>query len=503
VLEIPQVVMTQLYDLAVIGGGINGCGIARDAAGRGHRTVLIEQGDLASATSSQSTKLIHGGLRYLEHYEFGLVRKALVEREKLWSIAPHIAWPLRFVLPHRKGMRPALLLRLGLWLYDHLGGRARLAATKTPWRRSYPLFDALDPHLGIGFEYSDLWVEDARLVVLNAMSARDHGADILTRHRVTAVYREGTQWRIEGISGEQSFTLRARCLVNAAGPWADQLSGVQDLLPKGAKLRLVRGSHIVVPRLYADERCFILQNDDGRIVFVIPYEQDFSLIGTTDVDHQGSPAHAQASGEEIRYLCTAVNRQFVTQITPQDVVWSYAGVRPLLDDGATAAQEATRDYKLVRSHHAEGPVVLSVIGGKLTTYRVLAEEVMDQLADVLEHKRGSFTASEALPGGDFPLTDFGALCARLAVEHPHLPQSLLRRAVRAYGTQAKAWLGPAQTLDDLGTCFGADLTQAEVDYLCRVEFAISAEDIVWRRSKLGLRMTRAEINLLEDYLARA
>ena len=495
--------MAKLYDLAVIGGGINGCGIARDAAGRGHQTVLLEQGDLASATSSHSTKLIHGGLRYLEHYEFGLVRKALVEREKLWAIAPHIAWPLRFVLPHRKGMRPALLLRLGLWLYDHLGGRQRLAATKTRWRRFDPLFAALESHLSIGFEYSDLWVEDARLVVLNAMAAAQYGADILTRHRVTALYREGGHWRIEGIHGEQSFTLRARCLVNAAGPWADQLSGAQDLLPQGTKLRLVRGSHIVVPRLYEDERCFILQNDDGRIVFVIPYEHDFSLIGTTDVDHQGSPAHAQASGEEIRYLCAAVNRQLVKQITPQDVVWTYSGVRPLLDDGSTAAQEATRDYKLVRSDSADGPALLSVIGGKLTTYRVLAEEVMGLLADVLEHKRGAFTASEPLPGGDFPVTGFEALCADLSAAHPHLPKALLRRAARAYGTKAKDWLGTAQTMDELGLNFGADLTQAEVDYLCRVEFAATADDIVWRRSKRGLRMSRAQINAVQAYLDKA
>ena len=492
--------MSAVYDLAVIGGGINGCGIARDAAGRGHKTVLLEQGDLASATSSHSTKLIHGGLRYLEHYEFALVRKALIEREKLWAIAPHIAWPLRFILPHRKGMRPALILRLGLWLYDHLGGRDRLPATKTRWRRSDPVFATLDPALSIGFEYSDLWVEDARLVVLNAMSAAQYGATILTRHRVTALYRENGYWRIEGMQGEKSFTVRARILVNAAGPWADQLTGVQDQLPKGAKLRLVRGSHIVVPKLHDDPRCFILQNDDGRIVFVIPYQDDFSLIGTTDVDHHGSPAHAQASGEEIRYLCAAVNRQLVRQITPQDVVWSYAGVRPLLDDGASAAQEATRDYKLVRAKNEDGSVMVSVIGGKLTTYRVLAEEVMDLLADVLVHQRGSFTASEPLPGGDFAVTGFADLCAGLYKNYPHLPKTLLVRAARAYGTKAQDWLGRANSFEDLGRCFGADLTQAEVDYLCRVEFAGTAEDIVWRRSKLGLRLTREQINQVQAYI---
>lgn len=491
---------TDIYDLAVIGGGINGCGIARDAAGRGHQTVLLEQNDLASATSSNSTKLIHGGLRYLEHYEFSLVRKALIEREKLWSIAPHIAWPLRFLLPHRKGMRPALILRLGLWLYDHLGGRHLLPATTTRWRKRDALFAALDEHLSMGFEYSDLWVEDARLVVLNALSAQQHGADILTRHRVTTVYREEGHWRIEGMKEDKSFTLRARVLVNAAGPWADQLSGVRDMLPEGARLRLVRGSHIVVPKLYDDPRCFILQNDDGRIVFVIPYQNDFSLIGTTDVDHQGSAAHAQASGEEIRYLCDAVNMQLQKKITPQDVVWSYAGVRPLLDDGATAAQEATRDYKLVRSEPDKGAVVLSVIGGKLTTYRVLAEEVMDQLADVLHHQRGSFTADEALPGGDFPVEGFEALCKTYQTYYPHLPQTLLWRAARAYGTQARAWLGQAKTMDELGFCYGADLTQAEVDYLCSVEFAQTAEDIVWRRSKLGLRMTQTQINALQEAL---
>ena len=296
---------TQLYDLAVIGGGINGCGIARDGAGRGHKTVLLEQNDLASATSSNSTKLIHGGLRYLEHYEFSLVRKALIEREKLWAIAPHIAWPLRFLLPHRKGMRPALILRLGLWLYDHLGGRHLLPATKTRWRKRDSIFAALDAHLNFGFEYSDLWVEDARLVVLNALSAKNHGATILTRHRVTTVYREDGHWRIEGMHGDASFTIRARVLVNAAGPWADQLSGVRDMLPDGARLRLVRGSHIVVPKLHGDNRCFILQNDDGRIVFVIPYQDNFSLIGTTDVDHQGSPAHGDATRYNFPVLLNA------------------------------------------------------------------------------------------------------------------------------------------------------------------------------------------------------
>ena len=493
-------VKTQLFDLAVIGGGINGCGIARDAAGRGHQTVLLEQSDLASATSSNSTKLIHGGLRYLEHYEFSLVRKALIEREKLWAIAPHIAWPLRFLLPHRTGMRPALILRLGLWLYDHLGGRHLLPATTTRRRKRDAIFAALDPHLDLAFEYSDLWVEDARLVILNALSAQNHGATILPRHRVTTVYREDGHWRIEGMHGDRSFTIRARVLVNAGGPWADQLSGVRDMLPEGARLRLVRGSHIVVPRLYEDARCLILQNDDGRIVFVIPYQNDFSLIGTTDVDHQGSAAHAQASGEEIRYLCDAVNKQVQKQISPQDVVWTYAGVRPLLDDGASAAQEATRDYKLVRSDAGKGAVVLSVIGGKLTTYRVLAEEVMDQLADVLPHRRGSFTADEVLPGGDFPVSGFEALCAGLQQDYPHLSPDLLRRAARAYGTQARVWLGQAQSMADLGICYGADLTQAEVDYLCRVEFAETAEDIVWRRSKLGLRMTHAQIIALQTAL---
>ena len=502
-LEISQVVMTQLYDLVVIGGGINGCGIARDAAGRGHHTVLLEQGDLASATSSNSTKLIHGGLRYLEYYEFSLVRKALIERERLWAIAPHIAWPLRFVLPHRQGMRPAWLLRLGLWLYDHLGGRHLLPATQTRWRRSDPFFAALDPHLTLGFEYSDLWVEDARLVVLNAMSARDHGAEILTHHRVTAIYREESHWRIEGIHHESSFTVRARVLVNAAGPWADKLSGVRDMLPDGAHVRLVRGSHIVVPKLYEDPRCLILQNDDGRIVFVIPYQDGFSLIGTTDVDHQGSPAHAQASGEEIRYLCAAVNTQLRQQITPQDVVWTYSGVRPLLDDGATEAIAAPREYKLVRWQSEGGPVGLSVIGGKLTTYRVLAEEVMDQLADVLMHQRGSFTADEALPGGDFGVADFDTLCRQFYADYPHLPRSLLTRALRAYGTRAKVWLGRAHSVEDLGHNYGADLTQAELDYLCREEFAHSAEDIVWRRSKLGLRMSQLEINQLQSALDRA
>ena len=489
-----------LYDLAVIGGGINGCGIARDAAGRGIKTVLLEQNDLASATSSSSTKLIHGGLRYLEHYEFGLVRKALREREKLWAIAPHIAWPLRFVLPHRSMMRPALVLRLGLWLYDHLGGRKLLPATQTRWRRTDPVFKNLDPSLKLGFEYSDLWVDDARLVVLNAMSARDYGADILTRHRVTSLYQDDGAWRIEGLAGDRSFTVRARVVVNAAGPWADRISGLKERADQTAQLRLVRGSHIVVPKLYDDNRCFILQHDDGRIIFVIPYENDYSLIGTTDIDHTASPAHAHVSGEEIRYLCDAVNQQFVRQVTPQDVVWHYAGVRPLWDDGGEAAQATTRDYKLVRTGGQDQAVALTVIGGKLTTYRVLAEEVMEALADVLPLQRGSFTAKEVLPGGDFAVTGYHALCQQMQEAYPGLPVSLVQRAARAYGTLAYRWLGTAQRLADLGVCYGADLTQAEVEYMCQQEFAQTAEDILWRRSKVGLRFGADQIHRLQQAL---
>ena len=376
-IEVPglaEVPGLDVFDIVIIGGGINGCGIARDAAGRGWSVYLCEANDLASATSSASTKLVHGGLRYLEYYEFRLVREALMEREVLWGIAPHIVWPLRFVLPHHKGLRPAWLLRLGLLLYDHLGGRKRLPATRTKRLRADPVGRPLKPEYTLGFEYSDCWIEDSRMVVLNARDAAEQGAVIATRTRCTAASRVGDLWQITiKQAGQEPQAVRARALVNAAGPWVGQVLQTVMRANALAKVRMVKGSHIVVPRLYPEEHCYIFQNADNRIFFVIPYEQDFSLIGTTDLDYQGDLGEVSASAEEIDYLCRGTSEYFLRPITPDQVVWTYSGVRPLFDDGASKAQAATRDYVLELEAPAGQAAQLSVFGGKITTYRRLAE----------------------------------------------------------------------------------------------------------------------------------
>jgi glycerol-3-phosphate dehydrogenase len=486
-----------IVDLAIIGGGINGAGLARDAAGRGLSVRLVEQGDLGGATSSASTKLIHGGLRYLEHWALRLVREALKEREVLWRIAPHIIWPLRFVLPHRPGLRPAWMLRLGLFLYDHLGGRTALPGAATLDLRADPAGAPLAPGLVRGFAYSDCWVEDSRLVVLSARDAAAHGAAIETRTRCLDARREEGAWTVTvaDACGRNRRTFRARILVNAAGPWvADVLSGVARV-DAPAAVRLVQGSHIVVPRLYDHEACYILQNTDRRIVFAIPYETDFTLIGTTDRDWRGDPATVAATGEEIAYLCAAVSAWFRRPVTAADVVWTYSGVRPLYDDGATAAQEATRDYVLVRDGAPGQPALLSVFGGKITTYRRLAEAALDALARDLPARRGKpkgWTGREPLPGGDFPTDGFDDLVSRLAAARPWLPAPLARRLARAYGTQAAALLDGAASLADLGHDLGAGLTEAELRFLARNEWARTGEDVLWRRSKLGLRLTPAQ-----------
>ncbi len=487
-----------LYDLAIIGGGINGCGIARDAAGRGHKVLLLEQGDLAQATSSASTKLIHGGLRYLEHYEFSLVRKALIERETLLAIAPHIIWPLRFILPHRPHMRPVWMLRLGLFLYDHLARRSLLPAS---WMLSEtdPAHALLARTGTACFEYSDAWVDDARLVVLNAMDAKARGADIMTRCQVTAITGETGYWQLAARHNGQDAGFQAKAVINASGPWADQ-----QLFHKAQpanRLRLVKGSHIVVRKWHDDPRCLILQNDDGRIVFVIPYEQDFCLIGTTDCDYQGDPAAVRIGEDEIAYLCEAVSRQCAHTVTAADIVWSYAGVRPLMDDGQDAAQETTRDYHLVKSGDTGQPPLVSVIGGKITTYRVLAEDVMELIAaDLPATAITSWTATTPLPGGDFPVDGFMDLVAKASARYPALPHKLINRLARHYGTCLFDILGEARVMEDLGPCFGADLTAREVDYLVAREWAQTAEDIVWRRSKLGLHFSNRQLAQLADYL---
>lgn len=491
------------YDLAVIGGGINGCGIARDAAGRGASVVLFEKSDLASATSSRSTKLVHGGLRYLEYYEFRLVREALMERERLWAIAPHIIRPLRFVLPHHKGLRPAWLLRLGLFLYDHIGGRKLLPPTRTLDLAHDAAGRPLKDDKAKAFEYSDCWVEDARLVVLNAMDAAVRGTAIHTRTRVVSARREGDLWQIvtEGPEGER--TTWAKALVNAAGPWVGEvLNGVVHTNAK-AGVRMVQGSHIVVPKLYEHDRCYIFQNADGRIVFAIPYEQDFTLIGTTDRDYHGDPAEVAATPDEIAYLCAAASEYFRQPVTPDSVVWTYSGVRPLYDDGASKAQEATRDYVLTLDVPAGSAPLLSVFGGKITTYRRLAEAAIEKLAPhAAWAARAQWTMTGALPGGDFPVGGFEALVSKIVGARPWLGRKTATRLARAYGTRARDLLEGASSLADLGRHFGADLYEREVRYLMRAEWARRAEDVLWRRGKLGLRLSGQEREALDEFMQR-
>jgi glycerol-3-phosphate dehydrogenase len=487
--------MTTPFDLAIIGGGINGSGIARDAAGRGLSVLLLEQGDLAGATSSASTKLIHGGLRYLEHYAFRLVHEALSEREVLLRAAPHIAGPMRFVLPHHPGLRPWWMIRAGLFLYDHLGGRRILPGTRTLDLRTDPAGAPLRPSFTRGFEYSDCWVDDARLVVLNARDAAARGADIRTRARCIAARQIDGVWSLTLEGGAEAH---ARVLVNAAGPWvSDVLSGVLGQ-SSPTPVRLVKGSHIVVPRMFSHDRSYVFQNADGRICFAIPYQDDFTLIGTTDEDFHGDPAQVAATPEDDAYLCTAVSEYLRHPVGPAEIVWCYAGVRPLRDDGASKAQEATRDYVL--ELHGNPPV-LSVFGGKITTYRRLAEAAMVKLHPFFPGARGAWTAAAPLPGGDFPWDGIGDVQAALQARFGFLQAQTARRLVRAYGTLAADVLGDAQSAADLGRVFGADLTQREVDWQVRSEWARTADDVLWRRSKLGLRFDKQETQTLAGYLA--
>ena len=491
------------YDLAIIGGGVNGCGIARDAAGRGWSVFLCEANDLASATSSASTKLIHGGLRYLEYREFRLVREALMEREVLWGIAPHIIWPLRFVLPHHRGLRPAWLLRLGLFMYDNLGGRKLLPSTRGVRLRDDPAGRLLKPHFTRAFEYSDCWVDDSRLVVLNARDAADKGATIAPRTRCVSGARIDGSWALT-VCDERTGArreVRAKALVNAAGPWVGEVMRTVLRANTPATVRMVQGSHIVVKRLYPEDHCYIFQNADNRIFFVIPYERDFTLIGTTDNDYTGDPADVRASPEEIAYLCEAASAYFVTPVLPAQVVWSYSGVRPLYDDGATEAQAATRDYVLELDAPAGQPPLLSIFGGKITTYRRLAEAALARLGPHLPPPTGrasGWTGREKLPGGDFPRDGFAQQLADARTRHPTLPDATLHRLLRAYGTCMDEMLAD---VEHSGHVLGADLTEAEVRYLVRREWAMTAHDIAWRRSKLGLRLTPEELHRIDALVA--
>jgi glycerol-3-phosphate dehydrogenase len=497
--------LDRIFDLAIVGGGVNGCGIARDAAGRGNSVFLCEMNDLASGTSSWSTKLVHGGLRYLEYYEFRLVREALIEREILWQIAPHIIRPLRFVLPHHAGLRPAWLLRLGLFLYDHIGGRNLLPPTRSVDLTRDEVGKPLVPNrFTKGFEYSDCFVDDARLVVLTARDAADRGAEIRTRTRAVEIRQIEGIWHVtveSTVSGERR-TIRARVLVNAGGPWVAQVLASGAGVNARAKVRLVQGSHIVVPKLYAHDRAYIFQNSDGRIVFAIPYQDDFTLIGTTDRDYDGDPSKVKASGEEIKYLCDSVSEYLAKPVKPEDVVWTYAGVRPLYDDGASEAKAATRDYVFELDTPGGAPL-LSIYGGKITTYRRLAEEALERLSPYLRSAkaREGWTAKSPLPGGDLDVSAIAALTAELIRNYPFLSQVHANRLAHAYGTRAGKLLGNAKTIDDLGRSFGATLTEREVRYLMSSEWACTAEDIVWRRSKIGLRLSPPEIAAIDDWIA--
>jgi glycerol-3-phosphate dehydrogenase len=495
-------------DLLVIGGGINGAGIARDAVGRGLKVCLVEQDDLANHTSSAATKLIHGGFRYLEYYEFRLVREALIERERLLGIAPHLIQPLSLVLPHVPTLRSRWYMRLGLFLYDHIGGRKRLPATKSVrFDRDAKLGQPLQPHLKYGFVFADCWGQDSRLVILNALDAAERGATIQTRTRLLSAQSEDNHWLAicEDTRSGLRKTIRARAIVNAAGSWVGDI--IKDRLRSHSQkqVRLIKGSHIVIPRLYEGKHAYFLQNPDGRIEFVIPYEHNYTLIGTTDIPFSGDPSNVVISAEETTYLCECVNRYFKKQISPNDVVWSYSGVRPLYDDDAASAAAVTRDYELELQGDDRTPVLLSVFGGKITTYRKLAEHALEKLQPLLGGSMDSWTGSTALPGGDIPASrkpddDFDRFVAHTQSRWPFLSASLARRLARTYGTRLAGILGDAKSLDDLGEDFGAGLTQNEVDYLCKNEWAQTAEDILWRRTKMGLHLPEGAADKLSRYL---
>jgi glycerol-3-phosphate dehydrogenase len=477
-------------DLLVVGGGINGAGIARDAAGRGLSVVLCEKDDLAQGTSSRSGKLVHGGLRYLEYYEFRLVREALIEREVLLQAAPHIIWPMRFVLPHSREQRPAWMIRLGLLLYDHLGGRKHLPKSRRLDLHHDPAGKALKPEFRTAFEYSDCWVDDARLVVLNALDAAARDARILTRTALVTARRENAVWRAE-LRNDAGSIIRvlARGIVNAAGPWVEQVITRKTGLNAGHRVRLVKGSHIVVPKFWDGPQAYLFQNDDRRVIFVNPYQGDLGLIGTTDIPYSGEADNVEASEDEIRYLLRAVNRFCLHQISRADVIHSFSGVRPLFDDNAEDPSAVTRDY-VFELNDADGALpLLSVFGGKITTYRKLSEHALDRLKPYFPAMSGSWTASAALPGGDIAAADFDAFATRLRLDHAALPGDILRHYARLYGTRARHLLDGVRTRADLGRHFGGMLYQREAEFLRREEWASTADDILERRTKHGLHLT--------------
>ena len=491
----------KVYDLVVIGGGINGTGIAADAAGRGLKVLLCEQNDLASATSSSSSKLIHGGLRYLEQYEFRLVREALAEREVLIKKAPHIINPLRFRLPHQPHLRPAWMIRAGLFLYDHLSKRVTLEGSHGIRFDSNSPLDG-NANITQGFEYSDAWVDDARLVVLSAIDARNRQADIRTRTRCTKAERLKDTWQVTLLDtfSQQTKQVQCRALVNASGPWVNHLfkDAIQKPSPKG--IRLVRGSHIITPKLHDQPEAYILQNNDNRIVFVIPYEEDFSLVGTTDVEHTSSLDSIEISDEETDYLLTVINGYFQKKTVREDIISSYSGVRPLLDDDADNPQAVTRDYTLELDAEADRPPLLSIFGGKITTYRKLAENVVDKLAPFFPKAGPAWTDTAPLAGGDF--TDRASLQAKLKEQYPWLADALCARLTRSYGTFAYKILGDATSTTDLGMWIGEDFYERELKYLVEQEWACTTEDVLWRRTKFGLRFEQAKQDLVTTLMTR-
>ncbi len=516
---------TEIHDLFVIGGGVNGCGIARDASGRGLNVALAEMNDLASATSSASTKLFHGGLRYLEYFEFSLVKKALIEREVLLEMMPHISRPMRFVLPLNrdmrfdattptsrllgifmpwlKGRRPNWLIRLGLVFYDTMGGRKYLPGTKGLNLATDPAGRVLQEKFKRAYEYSDCVVDDARLVVLNARDAQAHGAKIMVGTKVIGAIRRGDLWEIEtkNTATGMTQTHQARVLVNAAGPWVEQVINGPLQAKSPAEIRLVRGSHIVVPKLYDHGRAYFFQGDDGRLVFAIPYHDDFTLIGTTEEAHDAPDTPASISNSERDYLLNFASNNFKMQLSAKDIIWTFSGVRPLFDEGAGSATSATRDYKLVVEGGDSAPV-LHIFGGKITTYRVLAEAAMLKVSEFFPSMSGNWTAGACLPGGDFPVDAITALETDLGAAFPFLKAALVTRLIRNYGTDAARMLAGATAPADLGVDFGANLYELEVRWMMQNEFARNADDVVWRRSKLGLRMTNQQILALDEWMRK-
>ncbi|MYA88349.1 MAG: glycerol-3-phosphate dehydrogenase [Boseongicola sp. SB0662_bin_57] len=511
----------ETYDLFVIGGGINGCGIARDAAGRGLKVGLAEMNDLASATSSGSTKLFHGGLRYLEHFEFRLVREALVEREVLLRAMPHIAWPMRFVLPFHgdmrfeggtpmsrilgtfmpwmRGRRPAWLIRLGLLVYDHLGGREILSGTVTLSLKDDPAGAPLDPKFVRAYEYSDCWVQDARLVVLNARDAAARGAKIMTRTKVVSAERSGELWNVRLETGGKGRHVLARMLVNAGGPWVGHVIRNTVRSNSGEEVRLVRGSHIVTRKLYDHDKAYFFQGTDGRIIFAIPYEDDFTLIGTTDLEHSDPHMLPVCTEPERDYLLTLASRYFRRPVTIEDVVWTFSGVRPLYNDGAASATAATRDYVLKVDDQGGAPL-LNIFGGKISTYRRLAEVAMEKVGACLNNKEPNWTAGVPLPGGDLSVDGVDGFIADLQTDYPFLTQEWARRLVRTYGTDARNLLGDARVRKHLGQSFGGTVTARELDWVVANEWVRTVDDFLWRRTKLGLKLAPDARDAIAAYL---